>query len=378
MRDYAKVSPQFWTRGSGKRLRGDADAQVLALYLVTCPNANMVGVYYVPFVSIAHETGLGEKRTRSALKRLSEADFAHYDEDAELAWVPNMAGYQIGDELKEGDKRRGGPIRAEVEKIGKHPFVIAFWQRYGEGYGLGRCPYRLAEAPEQHSAHPPPMPLPSPLDAPSMGHGAQSGRAGEEQEQEQEQEQERVQGEPTCEPLSSSPSATGSAGVRQSEPETKIQPKPTDAVGEVFAHWLRGFQHAHPRAKDRKASEKERRSIRNALALGYTAEDLKLAVEGLFLSPFHTGENDRRKEYLEVDKAFREGNLEAFREAAIRRREAREQERKRAADGEAPSEATTEMLAKREAISGRFRALPNATSNQSSDEPHQLAIGESP
>ena len=32
MRDYSKVSPQFWTRGSGKKLRGNADAQVLARF----------------------------------------------------------------------------------------------------------------------------------------------------------------------------------------------------------------------------------------------------------------------------------------------------------------------------------------------------------
>ena len=67
MREYARVAPQFWTRGSGKRLRGDSDAQVLAMYVVTCPAANMIGIYYVPFVSIAYETGLSEKRTRAAL-----------------------------------------------------------------------------------------------------------------------------------------------------------------------------------------------------------------------------------------------------------------------------------------------------------------------
>lgn len=175
MREYAKVSPQFWTRGSGKRLRGDADAQVLALYFVTCPSANMLGVYYVPFVAVAHETGLGEERTRAALRRLSVAGFAFYDEAAELAWVPNMASYQIGDDLKPSDKRRGGPIRAEIEKIGEHAFVVAFWERYGDGFGLGPCPFDA-----------PPMGLTRGIEAPPMGHAPQSGRAGEEQEQEQE------------------------------------------------------------------------------------------------------------------------------------------------------------------------------------------------
>jgi hypothetical protein len=147
MRDYAKVSPLFWTRGSGKRLRGDADAQVLALYLVTCPNANMVGIYYVPFVAIAHETGLGAERAEAALSRIATSGFAFYDPENELAWVPNMASYQIGDELKEGDKRRGGAIRAELEKIGRHPYVRAFWNTYGAGYGLVRAPGGRATRP---------------------------------------------------------------------------------------------------------------------------------------------------------------------------------------------------------------------------------------
>ncbi len=145
MRDYAKVSPLFWTRGSGKRLRGDADAQVLALYLVTSPAANMIGIYYVPFVAIAHETGLGAERATSALARLATSGFAFYDLDGELAWVPNMASYQIGDELKEGDKRRGGAIRAELDKVGGHRFVAEFWQRYGLGYGLGPAPISKTE-----------------------------------------------------------------------------------------------------------------------------------------------------------------------------------------------------------------------------------------
>lgn len=171
MRDYAKVSPLFWTRGSGKRLRGDADGQVLALYLVTCPAANMIGIYYVPLVAIAHETGLGIERATQATSRLATAGFAFYDDEHELAWVPNMASYQIGDELKVGDKRRGGPIRAELDKIGRHPYVRAFWNRYGEAYGLGVCPLDHTSTPE-----------PSPLQGPPKGDALHSGRAGEEQE----------------------------------------------------------------------------------------------------------------------------------------------------------------------------------------------------
>ncbi len=193
MRDYAKVAPSFWTRGSGKRLRGDPEAQVLALYVVTCPSANMIGVYYVPLVSIAHETGLGLDKTRSALARLAAADFAHYDEDAELVYVPNMASYQIGDEMKPGDKRRGG-VLGELDKLGSHRFVAMFRQRYGRAYALStrsessplQGPSEIVSSTSDDTSEASSgSPLEGPSDEATSPFGPEtrsSGRAGEEQE----------------------------------------------------------------------------------------------------------------------------------------------------------------------------------------------------
>jgi hypothetical protein len=140
MREYSKVAPQFWTRGSGKKLRGDLEAQVLALYFFTSPSASMIGVYYAPIVGISHETGMAIERIRATLPKLAALDVAHYDEETEMAWVPNMATYQVGESLEPGDKRRGGPIKAEVAKLGRHPFADAFWKKYGAAFGLGPRP----------------------------------------------------------------------------------------------------------------------------------------------------------------------------------------------------------------------------------------------
>ena len=60
MREYSKVSPQFWFGQTGKALRKKGpEALVVGMYLMTAPNANMLGLYYLPIVTIAHETGLG-------------------------------------------------------------------------------------------------------------------------------------------------------------------------------------------------------------------------------------------------------------------------------------------------------------------------------
>ncbi len=135
MRDYAKFSPFFWTRGSGKQLRGQIDAQVVAIYLSTSPTANMIGLYYVSLVTVGHETGLGEKRAKAAVRLVEQAGFASYDFEAELVWVRNHAKFEIGSDLKPGDKRRG-KVLAELAQVGDHPFAVAFVERYGQAYGL--------------------------------------------------------------------------------------------------------------------------------------------------------------------------------------------------------------------------------------------------
>ena len=57
MRDYGIVSPRFWIGETGKKLRGNPNEQVLALYLMTSPHANMIGVFHCPILYMAHETG---------------------------------------------------------------------------------------------------------------------------------------------------------------------------------------------------------------------------------------------------------------------------------------------------------------------------------
>lgn len=59
MRDYGKVSPHFWIGRTGKELRqAGPESQLVALYLLTSPHANMIGLYYMPLAFLSHETGL--------------------------------------------------------------------------------------------------------------------------------------------------------------------------------------------------------------------------------------------------------------------------------------------------------------------------------
>ncbi len=116
MRDYSKVSASFWTGSTGKGLRGDHAAQIVCLYLMTSPHANMIGVYHCPILYIAHETGLSIQGASKGLQRAIEGGFCTYDEASEVVFVHAFARYQILegsiDPLKAGDKRVVAVLKA--------------------------------------------------------------------------------------------------------------------------------------------------------------------------------------------------------------------------------------------------------------------------
>lgn len=145
MRDYGTVASQFWVRGTGKELRGDMEAQIVALYLMTSPHANMIGVFHLPVMYLAHETGLTLEAAKSALDRLAAKDFCTYEEESEWIFVHRFAANQIGEELKEGDKRIKGVLN-ELSKVPAGACLRAFTFRYAAPFHLGESP---SEAPSE-------------------------------------------------------------------------------------------------------------------------------------------------------------------------------------------------------------------------------------
>lgn len=153
MRDYGKVSPQFWVGATGRKLRGNVEAQLVALYLMTSPHANMIGVFYCPIDYIAKETGLTLEGASKGLQSLIEADFCTFEADSEYVFVHQFAANQVGEELKPSDKRVQG-VMNELAKVPKGQCWQAFRARYAVPYNL---PIDGQKA----------KPLPSPSDAPS-------------------------------------------------------------------------------------------------------------------------------------------------------------------------------------------------------------------
>lgn len=164
MRDYAKVGPQFWTGKTGKAIRKQgSEGVVVAMYLMTSPHSNMLGLYFQPLMYMAYETGLGMEGASKGLQICVDAGFCSFDEASEMVWVHEMATYQIAEELKENDKRAAG-IQKDYDNLQDNPFLGAFFDKYKAAYHLKNR--RGTEGP-------------------SKPHRSQ------EQEQEQEQEQDK-------------------------------------------------------------------------------------------------------------------------------------------------------------------------------------------
>jgi len=167
MRDYGKVSPQFWVGKTGKMLRGNLEAQVLALYLMTSPHANMIGIYYCPVEYMAKETGLTIEGASKALQRLVDIDFCTYEAEEELVFVHSFAEHQIGESLKPSDKRVTGVIN-ELEKVPKGKCYQSFRARYCVPFNL---PIVGKQEPEKTS----------PLEAPCEALGSQKQKQKQKQ-----------------------------------------------------------------------------------------------------------------------------------------------------------------------------------------------------
>lgn len=186
MRSYSQVSPLFWIGATGRRLRKlGPEHQLTALYLLTSPGSNMLGLYYLPLCVLSHETGLSEKGAKKALQGLVEAGFCDYDAESELVWVHEMAAYQIAPHLKAADKRAQGVLN-ELRRLPKTPLKAMFYEHYKERFSLEQT----TEFERDRTEIQPSLPMPHPRGS----EGASEPLASQEQEQEQEIEQEQEEG----------------------------------------------------------------------------------------------------------------------------------------------------------------------------------------
>jgi hypothetical protein len=107
----------------------------MAVYLMTCGQSSMVGIFNLAIPTMAHETGLTADEVRHALAALAHENFAHFDEDEELVWLPSSSRIQVGETLTRSDKRRQQLIK-QLAVFGHHRFAGEFLETYAGPYCL--------------------------------------------------------------------------------------------------------------------------------------------------------------------------------------------------------------------------------------------------
>lgn len=206
MRDYAKAEPKMWHGETFKALRRrGSEGVTVALYLMTSPSSNMLGLFCQPVLYMAHETGLGIEGATKGLQDCIDCGYCAYDEASEFVWVFEMAKYQISEGLKASDLRCKG-IQKDYDSLPDNPFLARFFDAYAGAFHLQkrRGTEGLTEAPCK--------PLRS-----------------QEQEQEQEQEKKDEYGTPaqksSSEPDPGQQTLPGLPGIPL-KPDAAHQPTP--------------------------------------------------------------------------------------------------------------------------------------------------------
>lgn len=74
MRDYGKIFTSFWTSPTTRAL--SEDGRTLALYLLSSPHSNIIGVFRVPDGYVAEDLQWSSERVSKAFQNLSENDWA--------------------------------------------------------------------------------------------------------------------------------------------------------------------------------------------------------------------------------------------------------------------------------------------------------------
>lgn len=136
MRDYAKISPKFWTGETGQELaKRGPEALVVALYLMTSPHSNMLGIYRLPVLYMSEETGLSPEGATKGLQDCMEAGFCDYDPQTKIVWVIEMARWQISEALASKDLRCKG-IQKDYNALPNIPFLGRFFDYYEHKFHL--------------------------------------------------------------------------------------------------------------------------------------------------------------------------------------------------------------------------------------------------
>src|SRR4249919_152895 len=93
MRDYGKVHTSFWASDTLRDL--DADAKLLALYLLTSQHTHMAGVFNLPDAYACHDLGWTSERLSNGFATLCESGWLRRDRG--WVWIVKFSKFNQPD-----------------------------------------------------------------------------------------------------------------------------------------------------------------------------------------------------------------------------------------------------------------------------------------
>lgn len=255
MRSFCPFVKEYWFEDVKhlEDLGANTNDLMLATYLQGCPTSTMIGVYYITIEEMAKYTFMTLEGASESLSRLIQAGYIFYDYNRRYVWVVNMIIRQLGENLKEKDKR---VIGANSLYLGlpKLTFIGEFYKKYKEILYLTE----EREAPTE------------PLEGPSKQVDKLISR--------------KVKSKQVRSHISIS--AQHAAPKKEKKSEFLTLPENvTEPVQRLFDYWV-----AVMKRTDVKLTQDRVNLIESALSV-YSEQDIAEAILGCSRSPFYMGAN---------------------------------------------------------------------------------------
>ncbi|MBL8605214.1 MAG: hypothetical protein JNK72_25005 [Myxococcales bacterium] len=137
--EWRSLSSKLWWGETGDALlqAGGLAAIALAVYLVSGPSSQSLGLYPLDVTTVAKDTGLTVSEAERLLALVERTGFAERIEG--WVWVREMAAWQYQPELKRESPAWKG-VMARLDRLRSTPFLAVFLERYGAAWSLGSFP----------------------------------------------------------------------------------------------------------------------------------------------------------------------------------------------------------------------------------------------
>jgi hypothetical protein len=182
---YHPVSPVVWDRTMRQLGHG---AQLVRMYLLTCPLRLSEGLFHLPVGIAAHDLGLTVEQVAKALAELAGARLVDHDPDAEVVLDPTALKYnplRNGVDRETGATKPDKRISGAIRKLRQVPptRLLDELHMLAVEHSPDLAAAMAAEWPHLGSQQAPSKPLAGPMQAPSKPHRSPPEGASRDREE---------------------------------------------------------------------------------------------------------------------------------------------------------------------------------------------------